>query len=246
VTGCWRSTLRLVAGGTGSRADRAAAAGPGAKIGAAGAASLSLAALIKDLERPTRFVNMLRVFKPTSPMSVGTWILSGYVPATLAAAASDVTGLYGPVGLLSTAGAALLGPAVASYTAVLVSDTAVPAWHEARHVMPFLFVASAAAAAAGLGLISVADGEAGPMYRLAVAGALGELAAQELLEHRLDPVSGAVTWKAGRPSCCASVRRWPSPAPWEPWPVSGPAAVPSVWAPGSPYWPPGLYQVWGV
>ncbi len=56
-----------------------------------------------------------------------------------------------PVGLLSTAGAALLGPAVASYTAVLVSDTAVPAWHEGRHVMPFLFVASAAAAAAGPG-----------------------------------------------------------------------------------------------
>jgi hypothetical protein len=47
-----------------------------AKTAAAGAAALSLAALIKDLGRPARFLNMVRVFMPTSPLSVGTWILS--------------------------------------------------------------------------------------------------------------------------------------------------------------------------
>ena len=160
----------------------------GAKLGAAGAASLSLAALVKDLGRPARFLNMLRVIKPTSPMSIGTWILSAYAPAALAAAVSDVTGRYRPAGLLATGGAAVLGPAVASYTAVLLSDTAVPAWHDARHQLPFLFTASAATAAAGLGLIAAADAEAGPMYRLAVAAALSDLAAGEVLEHRLDPV----------------------------------------------------------
>jgi formate-dependent nitrite reductase membrane component NrfD len=51
-----------------------------AKVGAAGAIGLSMGALLHDLGRPARFVNMLRVFKVTSPMSVGTWLLSAYPP----------------------------------------------------------------------------------------------------------------------------------------------------------------------
>jgi Polysulphide reductase, NrfD len=51
-----------------------------ARLCASAAVTVSFAALIKDLGRPARFVNMLRVFKPTSPMSVGTWILSAYAP----------------------------------------------------------------------------------------------------------------------------------------------------------------------
>ncbi len=98
-------------------------------------------------------------------MSVGTWILGGYAPAALAAAASDLTGIRPAAGLAANGGAALLAPAVASYTAVLVADTAVPAWHEARAVMPFLFVASAASAGARLGLAVAADGEEGPVRR---------------------------------------------------------------------------------
>jgi hypothetical protein len=159
----------------------------GAKVGAAGAISLSMVALVKDLGRPTRFLNMVRVFKPTSPMSVGTWIVSAYLPAALAAAASDVTGLYPAAGRIAAGGAALLGPGVASYTAVLLSNTAVPAWHEARKVMPYLFVSSAASAAAGLGLITAADGEAVPMCGLAVAGAAGELVAEELMVRPMEP-----------------------------------------------------------
>jgi len=160
----------------------------GAKAGAAGAISLSMVALVKDLGRPERFLNMMRVFKPTSPMSVGTWIVCGYAPAALAAAACDVTGRYPVAGRIAAGGAALLGPCVASYTAVLLSNTAVPAWHEGRAVMPFLFVSSAASAAAGLGLITAADAEAGPVSGLAVAGAAGELVAEELMLRRMDPV----------------------------------------------------------
>lgn len=160
----------------------------GAKTGAAGAAALSLAALVKDLGRPTRFLNMLRVFKPTSPMSVGTWILSGYASAAAAAAVSDLTGVMPAAGRAATGAAAALGPAVASYTAVLIADTAVPAWHDAHREMPFLFVSSAASAAAGLGLICAADGETAPVRRLAILGAAGDLTAETLLEHRLEPV----------------------------------------------------------
>ncbi|MGW4569411.1 NrfD/PsrC family molybdoenzyme membrane anchor subunit, partial [Streptomyces sp. NPDC004561] len=89
-----------------------------AKVGAAGAISLSLAALVHDLGRPARFLNMLRVVKYTSPMSVGSWVLVGYAPLTLAAAAAEVAGRYRLLGSAATAAAACLGPAVATYTAV--------------------------------------------------------------------------------------------------------------------------------
>ena len=64
-----------------------------AKISALGAISLSAVALINDLGLPARFVNMLRVFKPSSPMSVGSWLLAGYGPVAGAAAVSEMTGL---------------------------------------------------------------------------------------------------------------------------------------------------------
>ena len=121
--------------------------GRAAKAGACAAITLSLAALIHDLGRPARFVNMMRVFKVTSPMSVGTWLLSGYAPAAGVAAATALTGRLPRIGSTATAGAALLGPAVAAYTAVLLSDTAVPAWHDGYREMPFVFTGSAAMAA---------------------------------------------------------------------------------------------------
>ena len=107
-----------------------------AKAGAAGAISLSMVALVHDLGRPARFINMLRVLKVTSPMSVGTWILSGYTPMALAAAASAVTRKLPRTGLAATLAAAVLGPAVASYTSVLLGDTAAPAWHDAHRELP--------------------------------------------------------------------------------------------------------------
>src|SRR5437588_66783 len=95
-----------------------------AKAGALGAISLSLAGLVHDLGRPARFLNMLRVVKVTSPMSVGSWVLAGYVPAAGVAAASALAGRVPRLGSAATAVTALLGPAVAAYTAVLVADTA--------------------------------------------------------------------------------------------------------------------------
>jgi hypothetical protein len=156
-----------------------------AKLGAAGAISLSLAALVHDLGRPARFMNMLRVFKPTSPMSVGSWLLSGYAPLTLAAAASDVAGRYRLVGSAATAGAAVLGPAVVTYTAVLISDTAVPSWHEGHRQMPYVFAGSGATAAAGLALAAAPTAQTGPARRMAVLGAALELGAFQLMKRRM-------------------------------------------------------------
>jgi formate-dependent nitrite reductase membrane component NrfD len=172
------------------------------KLGAAGAIQLSLVALVHDLGRPARFLNMLRVFKPTSPMSVGVWILFAYAPAATAAALGELAGTgelarrVRPLASAGTAGAALLGPAVASYTAALVATTATPAWHEGHREMPFVFVGSAASAAAGLGLLAAPVAQNGPAVRMAAIGAVGELTAVRLLERRIGTV--AETYHDGR------------------------------------------------
>jgi Polysulphide reductase, NrfD len=161
-----------------------------AKVSALGAISLSAAALIHDLGRPARFTNMLRVFKPSSPMSVGSWLLAGYGPVAGAAAVSEVTGILPAAGAAATLGAGLLGPAIATYTAALICDTAVPSWHAAYREMPYVFAGSAASAAGGLGLLATAPGAAEPARKLAVLGAGVELAAKRLLIRRLAATPG--------------------------------------------------------
>ncbi len=156
-----------------------------AKVSALGAISLSAAALVHDLGRPGRFANMLRVFKPSSPMSIGSWLLAGYGPVAGAAAVSEVTGILPKAGTAATLGAGLLGPAIATYTAALICDTAVPAWHAGYREMPYVFAGSAASAAGGLGLLATAPADAEPARNLAVLGAAVELIAKRQLIRRL-------------------------------------------------------------
>jgi formate-dependent nitrite reductase membrane component NrfD len=157
---------------------------------AAGAGLLgSLAALIHDLGRPERFLNMLRVFKPTSPISMGSWTLATFGPLAGAAAISEVTGLARSAGRAAGLAAAALGPAVSTYTSVLIADTAVPAWHEAHRELPFVFAGSAMAAAAGTALVFAPVGETRPVGPVALAGAALELAAMEALQRRLGLVA---------------------------------------------------------
>jgi formate-dependent nitrite reductase membrane component NrfD len=147
--------------------------------------ALSGVALVHDLGRPARFFNMLRVFKPTSPMSVGSWLLAGYSPFSAAASFSAVTGRFQPVGDVATIVAAMLGPGIATYTAALVSDTAVPAWHDAYREMPFVFGTSALSSAAGVGMLAAPLREAGPVRRLGVAAGAAELALLKLMKTRM-------------------------------------------------------------
>lgn len=151
------------------------------KITALGAISLSALALVHDLGRPSRFVNMLRVFKPTSPMSMGSWLLAAYGPMAGVAALADVSGRAGRLGRSATLGAGVLGPTVAAYTSVLIANTAVPAWHDARGELPFLFVGSAASAAAGAALVVAPHHEQAPARRLALLGSALEVAAESRL-----------------------------------------------------------------
>lgn len=154
----------------------------GAKTGALVAVSGSLVALVHDLGRPARFLNMLRTVKPTSPMSIGSWILMAYGPAAGAAAVSAWTGIMPRTGRAAALAAAVAGPAVAAYTAPLLADTAIPAWHEGHRELPFVFVGSAASAAGGLGMVTAPVSEAGPARRAAVLGAALELSAAKRME----------------------------------------------------------------
>lgn len=181
----------------------------GTRLTALGALGAGSYYLIHDLGRPERFHHMLRVAKPTSPMSMGTWVLAAYGPLMGVAAISEVlparlrATLPGklldaaarPAGLA----AAAIAPAVASYTAVLLSQTAVPAWHESHPELPFIFTASAAASAGGLGMIVAPTSEASPARRFAMFGAIVELAASRRLENRLGLVGETFrTGDAGR------------------------------------------------
>jgi formate-dependent nitrite reductase membrane component NrfD len=159
------------------------------KLCASAALGVSLAALVHDLGRPERFLNMLRVFKPTSPMNMGSWLLAAYGPLNGFATASDVLDLAPRRGRAATAGAALFGAGVSSYTAALIANTAVPAWHEGHRELPFLFAGSAAAAGAGFGLLAAPLGESEPARRMAIAGAGVELLCERLLERRLGMVA---------------------------------------------------------
>jgi hypothetical protein len=149
---------------------------------AAAGAVVSPALLVADLGRPKRFLNMLRVFKPTSPMSVGSWILALYGPP--AAGAVTARGVP-PLARTGEAVAALLGPAMAAYTGVLVADSSIPVWHEARRELPFLFAGSAAATAGAAAVLATPPEHAQPARRLALSGAALEAAAGQSMQRRL-------------------------------------------------------------
>ena len=83
---------------------------------------------------------------------------------------------------------ALAGPALATYTGVLIADTAIPVWHEGRHELPWLFGASACATAGAAAAAVVPPSEAGPARRLAVAGVVAEGALMQAMELRLGSI----------------------------------------------------------
>ena len=146
--------------------------------------------LIKDLGRPERFYNMLRVFKVTSPMSVGSWIVAAHGTTTGLASACDVLGVLPRVRAMSQAASGLLGLPMTTYTGALVADTSIPVWHDARRELPFVFGSGAAMTAGAAAAMATPSWAAGPARALALAGAAGELASLKLMEARLGSLVG--------------------------------------------------------
>jgi hypothetical protein len=132
---------------------------------------------------------MLRVFKVTSPMSVGSWILSVEGGLLAVTATHEFAGLFPKrLARVAEALAALFGMPLATYTAALVANTAVPVWHEARAHLPFAFAGGSAMAAGGAAAL-LAPSEAGPARRLAILGAVTEAVAMEHAKRSLGDVA---------------------------------------------------------
>jgi len=74
---------------------------------------------------------------------------------------------------------------LATYTAALLANTAVPSWHEGRRELPFVFAGSAAASAGAAAAIVTGPRDAGPARRLAVLGVVAEGLSMQLMERRL-------------------------------------------------------------
>ena len=103
--------------------------------------------LIADLGRPARFLNMLRIFKPRSPMNLGAWALMTFSALDAAAVAADTIKLPWLARALG-AGTAVVGGYLGSYTGVLLATTAVPVWARSRLFLGPIFVSTAAATGA--------------------------------------------------------------------------------------------------
>ena len=147
--------------------------------------------LVLDLGRRDRFFNMLRVFKPTSPMSIGSWLLAAYGPTASGAALLDAFSRRRRAAAALDLLGGVLGASLTTYTAVLVSDTATPVWHEARRELPFLFAASAGASAGAASAMTTPRTEQPPAHIVAVAGALGSVLAARAMERRLGSLASA-------------------------------------------------------
>ncbi|AOX05846.1 nitrite reductase [Corynebacterium sp. NML98-0116] len=184
------------------------------RISSMAAAAVGSGCLVLDLGRPERLLNMFRVFKLSSPMSVGSWLLGSFSALQGLAMLPELDELTGkklplpsplrsfiefaatPAGI---AGGVLASP-LAAYTAVLIGNTSVPAWQEAGKNLPFVFVSSATAATGGMGLLTTSTENAAVPRALGVVGAAADVAATSYMTSQLDDVSKEAfsTGKAGK------------------------------------------------
>lgn len=185
-------------------------------IGIAGSTA-GAALLIHDLGRPSRFLYMLRVFRPTSPMNMGAWILAVAAPSAITTGVLiNRPGLLGYIGDCSGYVSGIFGAALAGYTGVLVSNTVLPIWQASRRWMPVLFIASAAATAASiLDLFYAPDAARRVTQLYGTAGRIVELAAAKRVEQLASCIPkvgepfhqgpAALVWKAAAALTAASL-----------------------------------------
>ncbi|AIG64379.1 nitrite reductase [Corynebacterium atypicum] len=173
------------------------------RIAAIGAGAIGSLALVADLGRPERFLNMFRVFKLSSPMSIGSWILGAFSACAGLGVLGEVDDLLGrkiplpkfvrklihKVAGPATVGAGVFGAPLAMYTSVLLGDTSVPTWNAAKERLPFVFVSSGAMAASGMAMLTTPVEEAKPARILGITGAACDLLAMQAMEKRMDPVA---------------------------------------------------------
>jgi formate-dependent nitrite reductase membrane component NrfD len=147
---------------------------------AAAGGPVSALLLTSDLGRPERFINMLRVFKPQSAMSVGSWTLTAFSGASTTALV--------PIGqAASSATSALLGCGMLTYTGVLIGATAIPVWHDHVRTLPIHFAASGMGSAAAM--LTLLGHDARALDRIAIAAAAVETFVGAVIETNRSPTS---------------------------------------------------------
>lgn len=153
-------------------------------------ACISGALLIYDLGRHWRFFNMLRVFRPTSPMNMGAWILSGAGGTSLVTVLfHGCPGLLGKAGEVFSYASGIFGLGLATYTGVLVSNSAIPLWQESRRVLPLLFASSAMASVGSAFEVFVQnDDERRITKAFGAVGQLAEITAAIVMEKQVSAV----------------------------------------------------------
>jgi len=174
-------------------------------LGALAGITVSPMLLISDLGRPARFLNMLRMFKVTSPMSVGSWTLTVCGASTALATVNAWTGRFPRTGAVAKPLAAASGLPLSTYTAALLANTAVPVWHESPELLPFIFASGAALSAGAIGVAAMPPGHAPAARRLALGAAALEGPLMELMVHRLGRYGKAL--RAGKSAKLANVSR---------------------------------------
>ena len=148
--------------------------------------------LVADLHTPKRFYNMLRVFKSTSPMSIGSWLLVAFGGASVATAAAQFLadrvrgfGWMRWVARATQLPAAATGAGLATYTASLFSATSTPLWAAAPRALAVRFgAAGVATAAAAMGWGERRSRTGRDLDSVAVAALATELAATLAAEER--------------------------------------------------------------
>ncbi|WP_010551297.1 NrfD/PsrC family molybdoenzyme membrane anchor subunit [Brachybacterium paraconglomeratum] len=195
-----------VAGGSGLLAFGAQCTGRpvlrrNARLAALGTVGVGTLALIEDLGRPERFLNMMRTVKVTSPMSLGTWVVGGFASLSGVLGALEVDRLAGeklPLGALrpllraaegpASLGQVALAPLLASYTGALLGNTVVPTWEAGRGHLSYLFASSASLAAGGAAMVTTPVAESAPARLLAAAGVAGDVASMHLMKESMHPL----------------------------------------------------------
>lgn len=152
--------------------------------------------LIGDLGRPERFLNMLRIFKPRSPMNMGAWCLVMFSGAASGAVGADLIRrprAASALGALSS----VLGGYLGSYTGVLLASTAVPVWSRSRLFLGPIFISTATATGAAVTRLALVARGLPPAHptrsalrALETAAISAELGLSTVNERRLGAISG--------------------------------------------------------
>ena len=168
--------------------------------------------LILDLGRPERFYNMLRIFKPRSPMSMGAWALTAFGNLAAGAVGADLLGRRRTARALGAANA-VVGGYLGSYTGVLLASTAVPVWARSRLFLGPIFVSTAAATGAAtcrLTLMALGMKDDHPtsnaLARVEMAAMGAELGLSVINERRLGPLAAGL--EVGRPGKLFKAAKW--------------------------------------